>query len=201
METSLFSRLVFLLCAAVLVIAPVSQTPRTYKIHDLERLQKTVLKDVVEIKDTKNLQSINFPEDFEVEMKNISNKPIYYMFVAVVFSETPGGTPYGFDLKFGNKNLINISNRPDPTDIPAKPGETFILKAVNAKYARKYFASRIDSSNIETALSKIVLVFQIINFGDGTGYLVATPVSATKKVSQTPPWQYKIFREIFSSQH
>lgn len=198
---TMFSRLVFLLCASLFLRFPTSQTPRAYKIHDLERLQKTVLKDVVEIKSINNLQSSNFPADFEIEMKNISNKPIYYMHVAVFFSETSRlmGNPYGCKLVFGNKNLININNLPDPTDIPAKPGENFVLRGVGVKNIRKLFESNMDGSNVGVALSKIVIFFQMINFGDRTGYLGATPIPTAKKVSQNLPGSTNLGKTFLAS--
>jgi hypothetical protein len=175
---TIFSRLLFLLCATTFLMSSVSQTPRTYKIHSLERLQ-TVLNEVVKVENIHKLQSSNFPQDFEIEMRNISKKPIYFMHVVVIFSETSrlglGGPPVGFQVSFGNRKLINISNPPDPTDIPAKPGETFVLKpaAESVKGVRKYFENKVGSNNVENALSNVVLVFQTINFGDGTGYMGA----------------------------
>jgi hypothetical protein len=186
---TIFRRLVFLLCVTLFMLTPVSQTPRTYKIHDLENLQ-TVLNEVVKIENIDKLQSDIFPEDFEIEVRNISKKPIYFMHVVVIFSETSrlglGSPPIGFTVSFGNnRKLISISNRPDPTDIPVKPGETFVLKPhpENVKSVRKYFEDRIGSDNVEDALSNIALSFQTINFGDGTGYLTGHAYPA-KKVSQ-----------------
>jgi hypothetical protein len=76
------------------------------------------------------------------------------------------------------------NNRPAPTDTPAKPGETFVLKpdVGSVKGVRRYLEDNVGSSNVETALNSVVLVFQVINFGDGTGYLGATPDKATRKV-------------------
>jgi hypothetical protein len=183
-----FSRLLFLLCGAVFLMGSVWQTPRTHKIYNFDKLQKTVLKEVVKIENMDKLQSSNFPQDFEIQMRNISKKPIYFMDVMVLLSETAklglGGSSFGFRVRFGNPKLTSINNRPDSTDTPAKPGETFVLKpdAANVKDLRSYFQSRIDSSNVDAALSNVTLIFQVINFGDGTGYLESEP-DKSKKVS------------------
>jgi hypothetical protein len=171
------SRLVFLLCVSLFTLTPVSQTPRTYKIHDLGNLQ-TVLNEVVKIENIDKLQSDKFPADFEIEMKNITKKPIYYMDIVVILRGTPliGAIPTGFRMSFGNPKLINNENLPGPTDIPANPGETFVLKPhpENVKSVRQYLSNQFGDSNVEAALSNVVLIFQVINFGDGTGYLAGS---------------------------
>src|SRR5262245_56006735 len=113
-----FNFFVFLLFVSLFGQAPVSQNQRTCKIHDREGLQ-TVLTEVIEIKKIENLQSDNFPQDFAIEVKNISKKPIYYLYIAAVLPNTaPGGLPIGFRLDYGKPRLVSIDNRPEPTDIP-----------------------------------------------------------------------------------
>jgi hypothetical protein len=185
---TLFSRFLFLFCVGTFLLVPASQAPRKYKIYSPEKIQ-TGLKEVVEMKSIEKLQSRNFPEDFEIEMRNVSKKPIYFMHVMVIFSGTSGlggGNPVGLQVSFGNnRKLVSISNRPSPSDIPAKPGETFVLKPENndAKNVRKFFEDRVGSSNVEKVMSDVILVFQTINFGDGTGYMGGEPDS-DQKVSQ-----------------
>jgi hypothetical protein len=179
-----FKRLVFVLCAVLFTLAPVSQTPRTYKIDSIEHLQ-TVLNEVVEIKNIDKLQSDKFPEDFEIEVKNISKKPIYFMDMWVTFRGTPliGAIPIGFDVSFGNPKLKSNDNRPDPTDTPVKPGETFVLKPHPeiVKSVRQFLENTVGSNNVDSALSSVALSFQVINFGDGTGYLAGQAYPAKKR--------------------
>lgn len=149
-----------------------------------EHTKFTALKacEVIEIKKVENLQSDNFPEDFALEVKNISQKPIYYFYIAAVLPMTGrGGIPTGFDLLYGNRALISFDKMPEPTDIPIAPGETFILKAENAKNVRQYIENIWGSDYLETALSSVVLAFQVINFGDGTGYIIGDPYPAHKE--------------------
>jgi len=174
--------LMFLLFVSLFGQDPVSQNQRTYKINQPEAL-RTVLTEVIEIKKIENLQSDNFPQDFAIEVKNISKKPIYFIEIAAILPKAvPGGMPIGFSLNYGNSpKLISFDNRPEPTDIPIAPGETGILKGtMGAQGTRKYLEKMMGSSNIETALSHVVLWFQIINFGDGTGYMVGSPYPRQK---------------------
>jgi hypothetical protein len=176
---TLFLRLTFLFCAAVFVTTS-SQTPRTYKIDDPENI-KTVLNEVVKIEKTNNLQSDRFPEDFEIEVKNISKKPIYFMYIFAILPHK--GT--AFRLFYGDPKLMDIKNRPGPTDIPIKPGETGIVKPEESvKYVRPYLEKKLGSDNVEVALSNVVLAFQTLNFGDGTGYILG---KAYPKMSQNVP--------------
>ncbi len=183
---TMFSRALFLLCLSIFTLAPVSQTPRTYKIHDLENIQ-TVLKEVIEIQNIEKLQSDKFPEDFEIEVKNISKKPIYFVDIVVIFRGPAliGSIPIGFRVGFGDGKLIDIDNRPGPTDIPINPGETGILKPypANVNSVRKFLENRLGSDNVENALSSVALSFQVISFGDGTGY-IAGQAYPSKKGSQ-----------------
>jgi hypothetical protein len=176
-----FNFILFLLFVSLFGLAPVSQDQRTYKIHPPEGL-RTVLTEVIEIKKIENLQSDDFPQDFAIEVKNISKKPIYFIEIAAVLPNTaPGGIPVGFSLGYGKSRLISFDNLSEPTDIPIAPGETVVLKSSGgAQYVRKYLEIRMGSSNIETALSPVVLWFQVINFGDGTGFIVDSHYPARK---------------------
>src|SRR5436853_6178163 len=79
-----------------------AQQERTYKIYE-----PNWPKGLLEIKQVNNLQSPSFPKDFEVEVKNISNKPIYAIFIGVIVPESKGSTPLTFDLDNGRQELIH----------------------------------------------------------------------------------------------
>jgi hypothetical protein len=176
-----FNLLMFLLFVSLFGQDPVSQNERIYKINQPEAL-RTVLTEVIEIKKVENLQSDDFPRDFAIEVKNISKKPIYLIEIfAVLPNAVPGGMPIGFSLRYGKRGLLEFPNRPEPTDIPIAPGETGILKTdESGQSTRKYLEKRMGTSNIEMALNPVVLWFQIINFGDGTGYIVGSPYPVQK---------------------
>jgi hypothetical protein len=176
-----FNLFMFLLFVSLFGQDPVSQNERIYKINQPEAL-RTVLTEVIEIKKVENLQSDDFPRGFAIEVKNISKKPIYFIDIAVVLpNAAPGGMLIGFSLDYGKSRLISFDNRPEPTDLPIAPGETGILKPdVSGQSTRKFLENMLGTSNIETALSPVVLWFQVINFGDGTGYIVGSPYPAPK---------------------
>jgi hypothetical protein len=185
---TIFSHVVFLICAAVFLMAPTLQTPRTYKISNIESVQE-VLNEVVKIERINNLTSSRFPEEFELEVTNISKKPIYFMNIMVKLPKTPNlegleGKLIVFDLSFGDRKFTDVSRRPDPTDVPINPGKLGTLKlGNNMKSIRPYLAKRLSPGDVEVALSQVSLAFQIINFGDGTGY-IAGQAYPVKRVSQ-----------------
>src|SRR6185436_15072376 len=67
--------------------------------------------------------------DFELEVTNTSEKPIYFLDFFVIFPEfvENGGTK-GIPLRYGRMDFIYHDTRPLPDDVPIKPGETYTLK-------------------------------------------------------------------------
>ncbi|HKX30423.1 MAG TPA: hypothetical protein VJ302_22215 [Blastocatellia bacterium] len=169
--------LIYLLCALFMVQDPATQTPRTYQIHDEQHL-KTVLTEVVEVKGIRNLQSPNFPADFEVEVKNISQRPIYMIYIVAILpvSSARFGQPFGFSLSLGER-MLGVDGHAKPEDVPLNPGETACLKVEDASGSglRKYLENNLGPAGTEEMLRKVSLYFQIISFGDGTGYQVGDP--------------------------
>src|SRR5689334_13398170 len=78
----------------------------------------------------KNLNNENWANDFEVEITNKSDKPIYYLSLLVVpqgESETTA-----FWLHYGRPQLNNFSTPLESTDVPLLPDETCVLKIPEA---------------------------------------------------------------------
>lgn len=118
-----------------------------------------------------NLQSANFPSDLEIEVKNVSSKPIFYIRLGVFFPEVLGdnGNSSVITLRYGNPKLINIKNRPHPEDIPIRPGGSHVFKvpAEQADGFKKFVRTR--NLPVDKILS-ISLRIDTINFGDNTGF-------------------------------
>lgn len=117
----------------------------------------------------KNLNSKKWAHDLEVEVTNTSDKPIYFLDFYLTLPGIKGllGSNVGFWLRYGRPELIDFSTPLNSDDIPIKPNEkyTFRIPEDSAKgwdYLREK-EGRPEPSNIK-------LVFQGLNFGDGTGY-------------------------------
>ena len=130
-------------------------------------------KGVIEIKKINNLQSPSFPSDFEVEVKNISNKPIYYIFVGADFPE--GKVPkLGVRLTYGKQALrgFNLAKEGDSSLLP---GESAIL-GVDPQWRQNMLPWLKDNDEeYARVTNRVRLVFQYLNFGDGTGYQTHHP--------------------------
>ena len=127
----------------------------------------------VKVTAIRNLQGDEWWKDFELEVKNTGDKPIYYFSFLFYFSEVfPPGASYGnieISLQsYGRRELFDLKTLPTPEDIPLKPGESCVLKipeeygwAMKRQYARKDVTPE--------SLNKLGLMFRQLNYGDGTG--------------------------------
>jgi hypothetical protein len=145
----------------------------------------------IKIKKLQNLEAESFPKGFAIQVENVSDKPIYYINFVVVLPETKSAKCGGFDhslvfpLTYGNHALISNSALAEPNDVPIKPGETITLSLDDRKAAGFLVGPIGDGKKmIEGCAKRIVLMPQVINFGDGTGYYLNKPFSAPSKISQ-----------------
>lgn len=134
--------------------------------------------DVLELKRVINLQSEKFAEELEVEVKNISSQPIYFV---GIFASLPDCKPFvaaheavGFNLFYGRPLKGGMAQA---GDIPIMPGETAILRADQWTRSGQYFAAfpQCEQKMKESGV-RVNLVFQQLRFGDGTGYQHRTKI-------------------------
>jgi len=136
-------------------------------------------KDVVKIVEINGLQAADFPKGFEIKLKNISDRPIFYYRLAALFTESGKvlGVKTGamLELSYGNSKFVSLSQAQSPAqeDSSIKAGETITL-SVNAEQTKHFFTGLdpiVRRKFMEEGLSRIHIVSQIVNFGDGTGYI------------------------------
>lgn len=117
----------------------------------------------------KDLRNQNWYEDFQLEVTNVSDKPIYFLEIWLVLPEliNPSGHPDGFALRYGRMAFVNLDARAIATDIPIQPGSTYIFDI--PERLRKGWAmhkqrdNRPDPRNLEISFTQL-------SFGDGTGF-------------------------------
>jgi hypothetical protein len=123
----------------------------------------------IEIVSVRNLQRrTHWMRDLEVEIKNVSAKSIYevYVLLSMPDAKGPSGAPKAVSLEYGRPYLVHPRQRPSDHDKPFGPGETVILKVKGG------LEHHSDDENIkEQATSRVQLVILAINFGDGTGFI------------------------------
>lgn len=117
-----------------------------------------------------DLKNERWVRDFELEVKNTGDRPIYALSLLWMLEEVkmPDGNPYGSTFRYGRGEFITVpGERPKPEDIPIKPGETYVFKLSNSsvegweKWAKNNHLSQPKS---------IQIFFNFICFGDGTGW-------------------------------
>lgn len=117
----------------------------------------------------KDLDNYEWLGDFELEVTNTSDRPIYFLEFWLMLPDTmtENNNPLAFSLRFGRPDFINFDTRPLPTDVRIEPGAsyTFTVPLEKQRGWREFKTRRnaADPKNIR-------LKFVQLSFGDGTGF-------------------------------
>ena len=115
----------------------------------------------------KDLKNEKWLREFELEVTNTGDKPIYYLEIvmdtAVKFDGS--GPEIVFPLRYGRAELGDIVTKATSDDVPIKPGETIILTPGNAIAWEKGVREKRWPQS-----TKFRADVQVLSFGDGTGY-------------------------------
>jgi hypothetical protein len=139
---------------------------------------------LVEIREVRNLnKGDDWFRDLEIEVENVSDKPIYFISLELLFPDIPAAPPppradgivyasshTGFALRFGDHRLVDISELPAPEDTPLLPGQTHVFRIPEERVAGlESMKQRMGFS--DAAVKHLELSLSVVNFGDGTGFL------------------------------
>lgn len=116
----------------------------------------------------KNLHKEKWARELEVEVTNKSDKPIYYLDMGLVMPElTETGAPLFFPLRYGRGDLISFTEPLQPDDVPIRPGEKYTFKISTPEVVA---FEQTEAEGKRARPKRLVFEFQLINFGDGTGF-------------------------------
>jgi hypothetical protein len=117
----------------------------------------------------KDLNNSNWIRDFELEVTNTSDKPIYFLELWVVLPDviSKNGMRVGVPLRFGRADFIQFDTLPIRTDIPIKPGGIYTF-TIPEKYQRGWQAHKGRENRPDP--KQIQITFTQLSFGDGTGF-------------------------------
>jgi hypothetical protein len=181
--TPLF-RLIFaslVLAAAVVLLfkgasSPTSaqQSPASQQERQIENtIPKHVPLDIKIKKDKeqawKDLKNQKWARDFELEIKNTGEKPIYTFYLLIFFD-----VPTDFDTEllapiyYGRPEIGDPRAKPTDDDVPIKPGESIILKIHPNMLLAWDKGYRENGWRLP---SKVRIKLVSLTFGDGTGLL------------------------------
>ncbi len=115
------------------------------------------------------LQSDTWYEDLEIEVKNISGKPIYFILAYLQFPDVPepGDGVFGIALTFGKRKNIDYRNDPDPQDPHLNAGDKFTFTI--PRQVRT--GLKDQQERIPELMKKLELHISVVSFGDGTGFV------------------------------
>lgn len=126
----------------------------------------------------KDVKNEKWVREFELELTNTGDKPIYYVFVDLITDVKMSGKPLVFSLQYGRAELGNLVSKARPEDVPIKPNETYTFK-LHPGQIPAWEQSVVEGRHPEA--TKIQVALQGISFGDGTGYFGNTPYPSGSK--------------------
>ncbi|HKR21952.1 MAG TPA: hypothetical protein VJS17_05115 [Pyrinomonadaceae bacterium] len=132
----------------------------------------------------RDLENQNWVRDLELEVKNVGEKPIYFLFFYVVIPDAKiGDKPQGLSIVYGRAALSDLNNEPTADDVPINPGETKVLMIEDA--GLKSWDDQITRRLLPARVRGARLIIQDLIFGDGTGFKSTggVPVKRDKKPS------------------
>lgn len=119
-------------------------------------------------KSFKDMKNEKWVSEFELEVKNTGDRPIYFLHLMLVLPETiVGGNPLVFPFYYGRNELSQFKNAAQEDDIPIYPGETHtftIHRGMVSAWEKRVKEGRPQPHKVE-------LHFVILSFGDHTGYI------------------------------
>lgn len=118
----------------------------------------------------KDLKNEKWLREFELEVTNTGEKPIYFLSIHMGTNVKPDGGPeIVYPLWYGRPELGDIVTKATSDDVPIKPGE-FVYLSVGS--APLWESAVREGRWPET--TKFTADFQQLSFGDGTGYFAAS---------------------------
>jgi hypothetical protein len=164
----LFVALLFFM--KMMSLAGVAQSEeRVLKAYIPEHLPIKVKIPESQLQGFKRFDNERWLRDFELEVTNTGDKPIYYLYLLVRLPETKSslGTTLVYPLRYGRSELSDIEFKAEPQDVPIKPGESHVLR-IHRGQVMAWEKSVREKNRAQPSV--VELVFQKLSFGDQTGY-------------------------------
>jgi hypothetical protein len=120
----------------------------------------------------KDLKNEKWLREFELQLTNVGEKPIYFLYMDLITDVKIGGDPLEFSVVYGRPELGDIVGLSKPEDVPIKPGETYIFTIYPAQVPAWEYSVRKGNHPQAT---RIRAKLEALSFGDGTGYFGDRP--------------------------
>ena len=118
----------------------------------------------------KDLKNEKWLREFELQVENTGDRPIYFLHLMVILPDTKdeGSYPLMFPLYFGRPELGDIKTTASASDVPIMPGEEYVFK-IHPTQVPAWEANVKEGRFVQP--HKVDIKFQILSFGDGTGFV------------------------------
>lgn len=114
------------------------------------------------------MKNENWARDFELEVTNTGNKPIYHFYLLLITDiKAAAGFRIVAPVYYGRDELGTISTLATPDDIALKPGGSVILRIHRGQLDAWDYMRRTQN---RPHPKKIQVRLEGLSFGDGTGY-------------------------------
>ena len=154
-------------------VAAASQSPVTENRKVM--IQRSRANAFVAVTSVRNQEEEAWLEKLEIEVKNISVKPIYYLSIVVQFPDLVTTAVDGIPrtqlipLSYGRRDLLRDGSLAGANDISINPGQSYVF-TIPEQY-RKGLQDRLAAGLVpESAVRKVVIGIDSLSFGDGTGF-------------------------------
>ena len=132
-------------------------------------------------KNWKDLKNENWAADFELEIKNTGEKPIYTFYLPLYF-DVP--TDFGLEsfapIYYGRPEISDPRAKPTEDDVPIKPGESKVF-TIHPNVVSAWEKGRREKGR--RLPTKVRIEFYQMTFGDGTGLMFNKAVPYPRKTS------------------
>jgi hypothetical protein len=113
----------------------------------------------------KDLKNEKWLSEFELELTNTGDKPIYFLYLTLISDVRVGGQRLVFPQVYGRAALGDIVTKAAPNDIPIQPGETYVFKMGEMPaWEKGVWEHRFPQA------TRLRAELQSLSFGDGTGF-------------------------------
>jgi hypothetical protein len=132
------------------------------------------------VRKVKNLQSETWPNDLEIEVENVSDKPIYFINAALIFPDDPAPNgESGIILKYGESENMDVGRIAETEDEHLDAGKRVSL-VVDTIYKKGLL---VKQKQTPENLKRLEFSFDIVSFGDATGFVAGELLQLRKKTN------------------
>ena len=134
-------------------------------------------------KNWKDLKNENWAKEFEIEITNTGDKPIYTLALRLDFDvQNESGYDLTTDILYGRREITRMGAKATADDIPINPGESKRF-TITPESVREFEYDRREKGN--RLPTKVKIRFLGLSFADGTGFVLDQGVPYPKRSPET----------------